>query len=59
MYWPRKVVQYSLKRLFDLFKASVLNYKGKLFKTAFTLQAEQEWLDHILFSERMFFFRIL
>lgn len=53
MYWTRKVVQCSLKRLFDLFKyskASMLNYNGKLFQTAFPLQAAQEWLDYTLLS---------
>lgn len=54
--WCNVPLNFSLTRLS---KASMLNYKGKLFKTAFTLQAEQEWLDYTLFSERMFFFRNL
>lgn len=52
MYWTREVVQCSLKLLFDLFMASMLNYKGKLFKTAFTIQ--DGWIT-LSFQKRMFF----
>lgn len=57
MYWTRKMVKYSLKPLFNLFKEDLqirlnadMQIKTPTFSAACTLRAEHKWLNYTSFS---------